>query len=177
MNIRDSVFSAAAALAAVASLSAVTAQAGTANVDVNVTATVVATCTITKTTDVAFSTTIDPTATATLLAEGLVRLTCNKGAAPQLTINNGQNFSAIRRMKNAANDFLSYSLKQPTTFTTCPAAGAGTDWIGAAALSATSAYSASGGFQDIKVCGQLSTPQLGASAGAYTDIVNVLATF
>lgn len=177
MKIRFSAISAAGALAAAASLSPLTAHAGTADVNVNVTATVVATCTITKTSDVAFPTDIDPTATATLLAEGQVRLTCNKGAAPQLTIGNGNNVSVgVRRMAKGS-DFLSYSLKQPTNFTTCPTAGAGTDWIGPTALSATSAFSANGGAQLIAICGQLSTPQLGASSGAYTDTVNVLATF
>jgi spore coat protein U-like protein len=178
MKIRFSAISAAGAFAAAASLSPLTAHAGNANIDVNVTATVVATCTITKTSDVAFSTTIDPTATATLLAQGEVRLTCNKGAAPQVTIDNGKNISAgVRRMIKGGTDFLSYSLKQPTGFTSCPAAGVGTDWIGTTALSASSAFSTNGGPQLIAICGQLTTPQLDAGPGAYTDTVNVLATF
>jgi len=177
MRTRHSAISLAGAVAAAASMLTMTAHAGTANVDVNITATVVATCNITKTSDVAFSTTIDSTATATLLAAGEVRLTCNKGAAPQVTISNGANFSGGTRRMGNGTDFLSYTLKQPTTFTTCPAAGAGTDWVGATALSATSAFSSNGGPQLIAICGQLTTPQLGASSGAYTDTVNVLATF
>jgi spore coat protein U-like protein len=172
--IRYSVMSLAGALAAVA------ANAGNDTVNVNVSATVVATCRLAKVADVAFSTTIDPTATATLLAEGQVTLTCNKGAAPQLTIGDGLNFATVRNMKAATStDLIAYSLKQPTgaTLATCPAAGAGTDWIGSTALSATALFASSGGANTLKICGQLTTPQLGASSGAYTDTVIVTATF
>lgn len=176
-TIRFSVKSVAAALAA---LTTIAANAGTDSVNVNVSATVVATCRLAKVADVGFSTTIDPTATATLLAEGQITLTCNKGAAPQLTIGNGLNFATQRNMKaGASTDLLAYSLKQPTglAFATCPAAGAGTDWVGATALSATSLFTSSGGANTLKICGQLTTPQLGASSDAYTDTVSVTATF
>jgi spore coat protein U-like protein len=147
-----------------------TAQAATADVNVDVTATVNAVCQIVKNTDVAFGT-VDVLATATLLAEGQVTLTCNKGAAPVMSIT-----TATRQMSNGT-DSLNYVIKQPTTFTTCPAANAGTDWTNASTFSASSAFTTTGGPQQIKVCGQLTTPQLGAGAGSYTQTLQVRATY
>lgn len=147
-----------------------TAQAATADVDVNVTATVNAVCQMVKNSDVAFGT-VDVLATATLLAEGQVTLTCNKGAAPTMSIT-----TATRQMTNGT-DNLNYVIKQPTAFTTCPGANLGTDWTSVSTFSATSAFASNGGPQAIRVCGQLTTPQLGVGAGSYTQTLQVRATY
>jgi outer membrane usher protein len=145
--------------------------------NVNVTATVNTSCTLTGPADAAFGT-VDPLPTATLASSGgKITVNCNKGSSPALTLNNGSNFSGSRRMKNAAGDFLAYSIVQPLAgFVSCPAAGSGTAWSGATAVT-VNVFTATGGSQDVWICAQLSTPQLGASAGSYTDTVTVTATF
>jgi spore coat protein U-like protein len=148
-----------------------TAQAVDANVNVNVTATVNAACQIVKNSDVAFGN-VDVLATATLLAAGEVTLTCNKGAAPVMSIT-----TATRQMASAGGT-LNYVIKQPEAgFITCPGANAGTNWTDTSTFSASTAFSSNGGPQAIKVCGQLTTPQLGAGAGSYTQTIEVRATY
>lgn len=147
-----------------------TAQAATADVNVDVTATVNAVCQIVKNTDVAFGT-VDVAAADTLLAEGQVTLTCNKGAAPVMSIT-----TATRQMTNGT-DNLNYVIRQPLAgFITCPAANAGTVWD-TSTFSVSSAFTSNGGPQLIKICGQLTTPQLGAGAGSYTQTLQVRATY
>ena len=167
------------ALAAAATTAMVVggAHAATTTQSVNVTATVVTTCVFTGSAPAAFSTTIDPTATATLLGTGSVTLACNKGAAPQITVGNGNNFATgTRNMKNASNDLLAYTVMMPSSgFTTCPAAGSGTPY---GTFSMTSGFAtAPVSAQTLSICGQLTTPQLSASGGAYTDAVVVTATY
>ena len=164
-------------LALIASAGAVDAAPSPQTGNVNVTATVNTSCTLTAPTDAAFGT-VDPLPAATLASTGgKIQVKCNKGSVPALTLNNGLNFSASRRMINGAGDFLSYLIVQPLAgFVSCPAAGADSAWSGATAVT-VNAFAATGGSQDVWICAQLTTPQLGASAGTYSDTVIVTATF
>ena len=93
----------------------------------------------------------------TLAAQGQVTVTCNKGAAVALTVGNG--LHGTWNMLNGGNsDTLAYTLKMPTSFTTCPAAGSGSNWT---SVDMAPAYASSGGAQDLAICGQVATPQLG----------------
>jgi spore coat protein U-like protein len=167
----------AAAIASAAMCSMAPAQAGSTFANVTVSANVNQTCNMVKNTDVAFASPVDVLATASLTAVGQVTLTCNKGATPTVTTD------STGLMSNGT-DTLSYQLRVPSItgggpdFTTCPAFGSGTSWLnGGGSLSANAAYASSGGPAKISICGEMSTPQLGASAGLYTQTVKVTATY
>lgn len=107
------VFGAAIALGAVvAGLGEHTATAGTASSNFSVTATVIATCTI-STTTFAFGN-YDPLSGTALDATNNVTLTCSKGTAWSLDLNEGLNAGAgstpavpVRRM-SGGTEFLNY---------------------------------------------------------------------
>lgn len=164
----------AVAMTVILGMAAATAQAATSTQNVQVTATVNSNCRVTAPSAVAFSVVdVNPAAATTVAAAGQVTVTCNKGAAVAVTVDNG--LHGVWNMLNGSNaDTLAYTLKMPTTFTTCPAAGAGSNWT---SVDMASAFTGSGGPQVLAICGQVATPQLGASPGSYTDTVVVTATF
>ena len=173
---------AAGVLAAAMVFAAGQARAGTAFQNVNVTATVNATCNASgSATDIAFLT-IPAFLAAAQNATGSVQFTCNKGAAPVLTISNGANnglgqSASLRAMKSGTN-YISYHIYTPTgaTFSSC--SGASTDWP-AAGLSVSSLWASNGGPNTINLCGSVDpAPATGYAVGAsYADLVVVTATF
>lgn len=122
-----------------------------------------------------------PLVTTNLTTTGQVTLRCNRGAAPVLAVNDGNNFSATRRMANGgATLFVPYAVKQPTIsgtdYTVCPAFGAGTAWTAASTLNATAAFAASGGPRTVTVCFETTLDENTAVA-TFTDTVAVSVTF
>ena len=122
-----------------------------------------------------------PVASTNLTATGQVTLTCNRGAAPVLAVNDGNNFSVTRRMANGgATAFVAYAVKQPTIsgtdYTVCPAFGAGTAWTSATTLNASAAFVATGGPRTVTVCFETTVDQNTVIA-TYTDTVAVSVTF
>jgi spore coat protein U-like protein len=150
------------------------AQAATSTQNVPVTATVNSNCRVTAPSAVAFGVVdVNPAVATPLAAAGQVTVTCNKGAVVALTVDNG--LHGTWNMLNGANsDTLAYTLKMPTGFTTCPAAGSGSNWT---SVDMAPAFVSSGGPQNLAICGQVATPQLQASPGSYTDTVVVTATY
>ena len=121
-----------------------------------------------------------PLVATNLTASGAVTLRCNAGALPVLSVGNGNNFSGGRRMTDGTN-FVAYSVKQPTisgtNYTVCPAFGGGTDWsTGLNALSASAAFTASGGNRTVNLCFQTTVDQ-NTPVATYTDTVQVSVTF
>ena len=151
-----------------------TAHAATSTQNVPVTATVNSNCRVTAPSAVAFGVVdVNPAVATPVAAAGQVTVTCNKGAAVAVTVDNG--LHGTWRMLNGANsDTLTYTLVMPTTFTTCPAAGSGSNWT---SVDMAPAFVSTGGPQNLAICGQVATPQLQASPGSYTDTVVVTATY
>ena len=158
------------------------AQAGTTTpLAVNVTSRVVSTCQVSATkTDVAFGS-IPAFLSGTVSAHGGIRLTCNKGATVNLSVDNGQSFalgqvSTLRAMKSGSANFMSYHVFRPTgaTFIAC---GGTTNWT--TPLNVSSLWSAAGGQHEVWLCGRVdAAPAAGYAAGAtYADVVSVQATF
>lgn len=88
------------------------AAAGSKTSPLSVTATVAATCDI-STTALAFGN-YDPTAATATNGNGTVTLTCVKGSVPVVSMDLGTNaVGAVRNMKGAGTDVLSYELYQP----------------------------------------------------------------
>lgn len=123
-----------------------------------------------------------PLATTNLTTPGQVTLTCNRGAAPIMSVGDGNNFSGTRRMSNggAPAAFVAYTVKQPTAsgtnWTVCPGFGAGTDWTTVSTLNASSSFTASGGPRTVSVCFQTTVDE-NTSVATYTDTVAVSVTF
>jgi spore coat protein U-like protein len=123
-----------------------------------------------------------PLVATNLTTTGQVTLRCNRGAAPVLAVNDGNNFSGTRRMSDGGGTpvFVAYSVKQPTAsgtdWTVCPAFGAGTDWTSASTLTATSSFTASGGNRTVNVCFQTTVDE-NTPIATYTDTVAVSVTF
>jgi spore coat protein U-like protein len=159
---------------AAAGMSAGTAHAANSTQNVQVTATVNSNCRVTAPSAVGFGIVdVNPAAATSVAAAGQVTVTCNKGAAVALTVDNG--LHGTWNMLNGSNaDVLAYTLKMPTNFTTCPAAGAGSNWT---SVDMAPAFVTSGGAQSLAICGQVATPQLQTSPGSYTDTVVVTATY
>jgi hypothetical protein len=107
------------------------------------------------------------------LASGDFRLTCNKGAAPNLTVDTN-----TRSLVSAGGDTLTWILLQPTgaALGACPAQGAGTAWLTGTPVAA-SLFGTNGGNRDIKICGELVLPNTAAGAGSYQQTVNLNFTF
>lgn len=162
------------ALAGIAS----TAVAGTKTAPLNVTATVAATCDI-STTAVAFGT-YDPTVATASNANGTVTLTCVKGSLPVVSIDLGTNaVSAVRNMKGAGTDLLSYELYQPannSVGTSCAGTetvvwGDGTNGVQFNATAATDALARS-----YNICGRIVAGQ-NIAADSYSDTVTAKVDF
>jgi spore coat protein U-like protein len=97
--------------------------AGSANSNVNVSATVTQNCTISTTTNIAFGAYDPVTVSAVTDATGAVKLTCTKAATGiTLTLNAGTGTPVApdtRAMKGAANsNFLSYDIYESGTYAT-----------------------------------------------------------
>jgi spore coat protein U-like protein len=161
------------------------ALAQTATTDVSVTVTVQGTCTLATAGNA--SQTVQPTTTMNLAAslQGSVTLTCNRGAAPVLSVGDGNSFSVTRRLSDGAvapatPTFVGYAIKQPTidgsNFTICPAHGAGTDWNSVTTLAASPAFTSSGGARTVNVCFQTSVNE-NTPVGVYSDTVVVTASY
>lgn len=156
-------------------------MAATAQVaqNVNVQVRVNGSCSLTAPVDANFGAQT-PLAAANLTASGAVTLRCNAGAAPVLSVGNGNNFSAGRRMSDGTN-FVPYWIKQPTisgtNYTVCPPFGGGTDWsTGGNALTAAPAFASSGGIRTVNVCFQTTVDE-NTPVATYTDTVLVSVTF
>jgi hypothetical protein len=103
------------------------------------------------------------------LASGDFRLTCNKGAAPNLTVDTDT------RSLVSGGDSLSWILRHPTgaALNGCPAVGAGTAWTTGAPVAASGLFTSTGGPQNIKICGELVLPNTAAGAGTYQQTVQL----
>jgi spore coat protein U-like protein len=95
---------------------------GSATNPLTLSATVINNCTI-STTPVAFGN-YDPLSGAVNNASGTVVITCTKNAAPSITLGNGLNFSANRRLTDGTN-FMNYEIYKPPT----TVAGAACTWV------------------------------------------------
>ncbi len=150
------------------------ANAATATANLSVTATVSASCSI-STTALGFGA-YDPVGAnnaSPLDGTGTVIVTCTNGAAAAVTLGQGANAAAgstdttpIRRMKNAAGAFLSYSLYQDNAHTTTWGNTAGT----------SVAQTGTGTASSVTVYGRVPAGQNVAS-GSYADTVVATVTF
>jgi len=170
-----------AAIMGLALLSVSTARAGSATANLAVAASVTANCTI-STAPVAFGV-YDPilaNASTALTASGSISIACTKGAAPNLTLGQGGNYSAGRRMAGGG-DFLSYELYQPTN--TNPDAGsicaytAPTVWGTTGPQTFTPTASTGKVARSYKVCGSVPGGQDPTVAASYTDTVVATVNF
>jgi spore coat protein U-like protein len=170
-------------IAAGASLAAglpMAALAQPAPVNVTVSVTVQSACSALTSTQQANFGTHTPTASTPVTAEGIVTLTCNRGAAPLISVSTGANptVGGVRRMLNGVANLISYDIRQPTLsggeYTSC--AIGNTLWDGATTLAASSAFAATGGPKQVKLCAYatLDADTLGSQAGlVYSDTVSV----
>jgi len=150
------------------------ANAATATANLSVTATVSATCSI-STTALGFGA-YDPVganSASPLDGTGSVIVTCTNGAAAAVTLGQGANAASgstdaapVRRMKDAAGAFLSYSLYQDTAHTTIWGNTAGT----------SVAQTGTGTASSVTVYGRVPAGQNVAS-GSYADTVVATVTF
>ena len=155
------------------------ALAQPAPVNVTVSVNVQSTCSALTATQQANFGTYTPTAVTAVTAEGIVTLTCNRGAAPLVSVSTGANPSGgVRRMLNGGANFISYDIRQPALaageYTSC--AIGNTLWDGATTLAASSAFATSGGPKQVKLCAYATLDEntLGSQAGLlYTDTVSV----
>jgi spore coat protein U-like protein len=168
-------------IAAGALLTAGLPMAALAQVDVNVQVTVVGNCSLSAPANANFGS-VGPLTSTNYTATGAVTLTCNRGAVPVVAVNNGLNFSGTRRMADAGpTNYVGYLVKQPTisgvNFTVCPAFGGGSAFgDGGDALTATAAFSASGGARTVNLCFETTLDQ-DTPIAVYTDTVQVSVTF
>jgi spore coat protein U-like protein len=110
------------ALAVIALMATPVFAAGSATNPLTLSATVINNCTIT-TTPVGFGN-YDPLSASVNNASGTVVITCTKNAAPSITLANGNNFVANRRMTDGTN-FMNYEIYKPPT----TVAGAACTWV------------------------------------------------
>ena len=156
-------------------------MAALSQVNVNVQVQVVGNCSLSAPANANFGSQ-GPLASTNYTATGSVTLTCNRGAVPLVAVNNGLNFSGTRRMADAGpTNFVGYAIKQPTisgvNFTVCPAFGGGSAFgAGADVLTATAAFSASGGPRTVNLCFE-TTLNENTTVATYTDTVQVSVTF
>jgi spore coat protein U-like protein len=152
-----------------------------AQVNVNVQVQVVGTCSLSAPVNANFGSQ-GPTASMNLTATGSVTLTCNRGAAPVVAVNNGGHFSGTRRMADSGpTNYVGYAIKQPTisgtNYTVCPTFGGGSVFgAGGDALTATPAFSASGGQRTVNLCFETTIDQ-NTPVATYTDTVEVSVAF
>ena len=145
------------------------AQAGTANSNLSVSATVSANCTV-STSAVAFGS-VDALSGAAVEGTGGLTVTCTNGtgwtAAAGLGSGSGATFSA-RRMTSGAN-LLTYTL-----FTD---SGRATVWGDGTASTAMVTSTGTGAAQSITVFGRIAAGQNNARPGSYADTVAVTITY
>ena len=104
-----------------------------------------------------------------------VTLVCAGTSTATLTLNDGENFSTSRRMKNAAgSQFLSYGLFKPTSATPLAACAYTTPWGASANGFAVAGIGLTAAM--FNVCGSIPKGQ-NVGIGVYTDTVVVTATF
>ncbi len=153
------------------------AQAATATTTFTVSATVANSCNVSSG-NVSFGS-VNAGAAATNTATNIT-LTCNKGATVAVALDNGSNPSGTQKqMKDSVSgDFLNYNIDVPggAALTTCPAAGAGSEWNGTNTVTASGLYTSNGGPKPIKICASIPVNQY-PSAGSYSDTVQVTATY
>jgi spore coat protein U-like protein len=149
-------------------------QAGSANSNLLVSATVSANCAIT-TAPVAFGAYDPVTANATtaLTTTGTVTVTCTQGSTGTITLSQGANpgggstdIAPARQLKDAGTDVLAYSLSQDSGHTTVwgNTAGTGVASLGTGTTTALTVYGSVAAGQNVP-------------AGSYTDTVVALVTF
>ena len=164
-----------------ATIAASKAHAGSANTNLAVSAQVNANCTI-STSALAFGT-YDPVvanAATALNGTGSITIACTKGSAPNVTLDNGQNYaSSTRNMKNTGNtDVLAYALYQPpntTPGTACTFPGSQA-WGTSGAAIFTPTSPASKAARTYNVCGTVSAGQ-DISVGTDQDTVVAAVNF
>jgi spore coat protein U-like protein len=157
------------------------ASAASAGTNLDISATVNQTCTI-STSAVAFGT-YDPVganASAPLAGTGQLSVTCTNGSTGiTLTLGNGNNFSAQRRMASAGN-FLTYELYQPSATTPGAACAASPTqrWgtTGAEIFTPSGVVWAAATPQAFNVCGSVGAGQ-NVPAGSYADTVTATVNF
>lgn len=157
------------------------ASAGSAPANLTVSASVTANCTI-STAPVAFGA-YDPigaNAATALTASGSVTVACTKGSAPNITLGQGNNYSAGRRMAGGG-DFLSYELYQPTN--TNPDAGSTCSYVSPTVWGTTGAQIFTPTVPGTKtarlyrVCGSVPAGLDPSVAASYTDTVVATVNF
>ena len=147
--------------------------AGTSTGTILVNANVVSSCIVTAV-PLAFGI-YDGTAATDTTASTPVTLVCAGTSTATLTLNDGDNFSTSRRMKNAAgSEFLSYGLFKPTSATALAACAYTTPWGASANGFAVAGIGLTAAV--FNVCGSIPKGQ-NVSFGVYTDTVVVTATF
>ena len=147
--------------------------AGTSTGMILVNANVVSSCIVTAV-PLAFGI-YDGTAATDTTASTPVTLVCAGTSTATLTLNDGENFSTSRRMKNAAgSQFLSYGLFKPTSATPLAACAYTTPWGASAEGFAVAGIGLTAAV--FNVCGSIPKGQ-NVSFGVYTDTVVVTATF
>ena len=151
------------------------AFAGSATNPIALSATVINNCSIT-TTPVGFGN-YDPLSGAVNNASGTVVIACTKNAAPSITLGNGNNFVANRRMTDGTN-FMNYEIYQPPT----TAAGAACTWVSpvrwGTVVGETFTPTASPGkaARTYNVCGQITAGQ-DLAAATFNDSVVATVNF
>ena len=147
--------------------------AGTSTGTILVNANVVSSCIVTAV-PLAFGI-YDGTAATDTTASTPVTLVCAGTSTATLTLNDGDNFTTSRRMKNAAgSQFLSYGLFKPTSATPLAACEYTTPWGASANGFAVAGIGLTAAV--FNVCGSIPKGQ-NVSFGVYTDTVVVTATF
>ncbi len=156
------------------------AIAGTATANVGISANIANVCTIT-TGAVAFGA-YDPivtNASSPLNASGTVAITCTKGATTTVSLGLGNNAAgAVRKMKNAGTDLLTYELYQPPNTTPGSACSyaSPTVWGTAGANLFTPAAAPDKNARTYNICGQVASGQ-DLPFGSYTDTVVATVNF
>ena len=147
--------------------------AGTSTGTILVNANVVSSCIVTAV-PLAFGI-YDGTAATDTTASTPVTLVCAGTSTATLTLNDGDNFSTSRRMKNAlGTEHLSYGLFKPTSATPLAACAYTTPWGASANGFAVAGIGLTAAV--FNVCGSIPKGQ-NVSFGVYTDAVVVTATF
>ena len=117
-----------------------------------------------------------------LTAPGTISLTCLKGSSPTIALDQGNNFSGTRRLKDASSgDFLAYELYQPSAATSgaaCTYSGAiwGTSAVYGTTFTPSATWSASSAFS-VNVCGNIPRGQNPSIGPGYQDTVVATVNF
>ena len=148
------------AAASLLAISAVSANAATANGNLAVSVSINATCTVGAGT-LDFGTQSNVGGAANIDAAGSFTVTCTNTVGYATTLGNGANFSSGRRMTNGTV-FINYSIYSDAGRTTAWSSVAGTG---------------TGSAQTLNVYGRIPTGQTSVSTGSYTDTVQITVTY